>query len=188
MSMSCTSLLSTTYRSMLITTDNPLPPSVPSRPPLPKSLFYFGPVDDDRAAVLSLCVQVRDVHSLAPQVLKGLAPGRQYCVSVCIYDILVNQESDYSRPVCVITPDIHTKRKSTQRFVTGGPLTSDLCVSHSQRFCFLSADLWLLPVSFLLVFLLVLLMVLVKTGYICLRRMPPVVLVSKSIVFGCVFG
>uniref|UniRef100_A0A3Q3XGL3 Fibronectin type-III domain-containing protein n=1 Tax=Mola mola TaxID=94237 RepID=A0A3Q3XGL3_MOLML len=36
--------------------------------------------------------------------LENLAPGREYCVSVCISDSLMHRTSSYSQPVCAVAP------------------------------------------------------------------------------------
>ncbi|KAM9346920.1 cytokine receptor family member b2 [Symphorus nematophorus] len=41
---------------------------------------------------------------LRREVLENLAPGRQYCVSVCFWDTMVLRKSNYSKPVCVSAP------------------------------------------------------------------------------------
>ncbi|XP_035460275.2 interferon alpha/beta receptor 2 isoform X1 [Scophthalmus maximus] len=90
------------------------------------------------------------IKSLGTQILEDLAPGRQYCVSVCITDSLESKESNYSQPVCVFTSSIYT------------------------------ADQWLSAVFCSLLMLgVVVVALLVFTGFICLKRRPlPLVLTS----------
>ncbi|KAM6955657.1 interferon alpha/beta receptor 2-like isoform 2-T2 [Lycodopsis pacificus] len=46
--------------------------------------------------------------SLSRQILKDLASGRRYCVSVCFSHGLVSRESNYSQAVCASTPGHYT--------------------------------------------------------------------------------
>ncbi|XP_071341626.1 uncharacterized protein [Trachinotus anak] len=92
----------------------------------------------------------KDTKSLRGQVLENLAPGTQYCVSVCFSVRLESKESNYSKPVCAFTSSIYPT----------DPL--------------ISAGLCLLVMLGVLIF-----GVLVFTGSICLRRRPlPLVLTS----------
>ncbi|XP_054470937.1 interferon alpha/beta receptor 2-like [Anoplopoma fimbria] len=52
--------------------------------------------------------QFKDTNSLRRKILKDLASGRQYCVSVCFSEGLVSRESNYSQPVCASTPGQYT--------------------------------------------------------------------------------
>ncbi|XP_060944082.1 interferon alpha/beta receptor 2-like [Limanda limanda] len=92
----------------------------------------------------------KDIRSLRRQILEDLAPGRQYCVSICILDKLESKASNYSQPVCSSTSGIYT------------------------------ADQWLSAVLCSLLMLgLVILVILVITGSICLKRRPlPLVLTT----------
>ncbi|XP_029386277.1 cytokine receptor family member b2 isoform X2 [Echeneis naucrates] len=92
----------------------------------------------------------KDSKSLRRQILEDLAPGRQYCVSVCFSDSLESKESNYSQPVCAYTSGVFP----------ADPL--------------ISALLCLLVLVGVVVFLL-----LIFTGFICLKRGPlPLVLTS----------
>ncbi|XP_041663218.1 interleukin-10 receptor subunit beta-like [Cheilinus undulatus] len=72
-----------------------------------------------------------------------LAPGRRYCVSVCVLDSMELRESNYSRPVCVDTPST---------------FNTDVLVSVLLCLLMLGA-----------VFIVALLVV---AGFICLKRRP----------------
>ncbi|CAB1447332.1 unnamed protein product, partial [Pleuronectes platessa] len=98
----------------------------------------------------------KDIRSLRRQILEDLAPGRQYCVSICILDTLESKASNYSQPVCSSTSGIYT------------------------------ADQWLSAVLCSLLMLgLVILAILVITGSICLKRRPlPLVLTTINHVEG----
>nr|AVJ47963.1 cytokine receptor family protein B2 [Siniperca chuatsi] len=92
----------------------------------------------------------KDTQYLRGEILKSLARGRQYCVSVCFSDSLVSRESNYSQPVCAFTPGIYTADQ------------------------LISAVLCLLVMSGVVVVAL-----LVRTGFICLIKRPlPTVLTS----------
>ncbi|XP_070770627.1 interferon lambda receptor 1-like [Enoplosus armatus] len=94
--------------------------------------------------------QVFDIKHLRKEVLKGLAHGRQYCVSVCFSEILLPRKSNYSQPICAFLPGIYT----------ADPLISTV--------------LCLLMVSGVVTVAL-----LIGTGFICLIRRPlPPVLTS----------
>lgn len=84
-----------------------------------------------------------DNKSLKRKILKDLASGRQYCVSVCFLDSHVPRESNYSQPVCAVTAG----------YYTADPL--------------ISALLCLLVISGVGVVAL-----LISTGFICLRKRP----------------
>ncbi|XP_034549955.1 uncharacterized protein LOC117820336 [Notolabrus celidotus] len=93
---------------------------------------------------------VLDSVSLDGYVLSHVAPGRQYCASVCVADTLHDIHSNYSQPVCVVTPST---------FITDALVSSLLSV------------LVLIGVA-VGVFLF-------SAGFICLRRRPlPSVLTS----------
>ncbi|KAK5890803.1 hypothetical protein CesoFtcFv8_014288 [Champsocephalus esox] len=49
-----------------------------------------------------------DTQSLERVILKDLASGRQYCVSVRISDVWASRKSNYSQPVCAFTPAHYT--------------------------------------------------------------------------------
>ncbi|XP_034429283.1 interferon alpha/beta receptor 2-like isoform X1 [Hippoglossus hippoglossus] len=100
----------------------------------------------------------KDIRSLRRQILEDLAPGRQYCISICILDTLESKASNYSQPVCSSTPSIYT------------------------------ADPWLSAVFCSLLMLgVVILAILWFTGSICLkRRRLPLVLTSINHVEGIV--
>ncbi|XP_061647870.1 cytokine receptor family member b2 isoform X1 [Phyllopteryx taeniolatus] len=83
----------------------------------------------------------QETKSLKGTVLKNLAPGRQYCISVRISDSLVPRESNYSHHDCAITP---------------GNYKSDPVIS---------AVLCILSIVGLIVVIL-----LAYTGFICLRK------------------
>ncbi|KAG7239135.1 hypothetical protein INR49_030016 [Caranx melampygus] len=90
------------------------------------------------------------IRSLKEQTVKDLAPGREYCVSVCSLNILESKESNYSEPKCAFTTSI----------------------SHADPW--ISAMLCLLVLIGVAVFSL-----LVFTGFFCLREGPlPLVLTS----------
>ncbi|XP_029314459.1 interferon alpha/beta receptor 2-like [Cottoperca gobio] len=94
----------------------------------------------------------KDTKSLRRVILKDLASDRQYCVSVCFSgrDSLVQRESNYSQPVCAFTP------------------------AHYTADTWISASLCLLVICAVVVVAL-----LVYTGFICLKRRPlPSVLAS----------
>ncbi|XP_040913714.1 interferon alpha/beta receptor 2-like [Toxotes jaculatrix] len=101
-------------------------------------------------------IQFRDTKSLTKYILEDLAPGREYCVSVCISDSLESKKSNYSQPVCTFTLGIF------------------------------SADPWISVVLCLLViFSLVVLALLFFTGFICLKGRPlPEVLTSTHQIEG----
>ncbi|XP_031145547.1 uncharacterized protein LOC116043183 isoform X1 [Sander lucioperca] len=87
--------------------------------------------------------QFKDTKSLGKVLLTDLVSGRVYCVSVCFSDKYAPRESKYSQPVCA----------STLGLFTAG------------------TDLWIAALLILLVmFVLVLVALLVFTGFICLRR------------------
>lgn len=89
----------------------------------------------------------KDIQSLRRQILEDLAPGRQYCVSVCILDADDAKASNYSQPVCSTTSGIY------------------------------AADWWLLALFCALLILgLGIVGILVLTGFICLRISLPVAL------------
>ncbi|XP_022609600.1 interferon alpha/beta receptor 2-like isoform X3 [Seriola dumerili] len=92
----------------------------------------------------------KDTKSLRGQIVENLAPGRQYCVSVCFSDSLESKNSNYSQPVCAFTSRLY------------------------------SADPWISAMLCLLVmFGVVVFGLLIFTGFICLRRRPlPLVLTS----------
>ncbi|XP_068581272.1 interferon alpha/beta receptor 2-like [Cebidichthys violaceus] len=93
-------------------------------------------------------------ESLRTYVLKDLASGRQYCVSVCFSQGLVSRESNYSKAVCASTP------------------------GHSTADSWISATLCSL-VMFGVVVGAVAVTLLVYTGLICPKRRPlPLVLTS----------
>ncbi|XP_053185069.1 interferon lambda receptor 1-like [Scomber japonicus] len=46
----------------------------------------------------------RNTKSLDQVILKDLAPGRQYCVSICFSDPVIPRKCDYSQPQCAFTP------------------------------------------------------------------------------------
>lgn len=46
----------------------------------------------------------QDTKFLRKEILENLAPGREYCISVCFSDSLVPRKSNYSQPVCAFTP------------------------------------------------------------------------------------
>ncbi|XP_019955335.2 interferon alpha/beta receptor 2-like [Paralichthys olivaceus] len=98
----------------------------------------------------------KDIKSLRREILEDLAPGRQYCVSICIVDTLDSKASNYSQPVC------------------------------SSTFGIYSADPWLSAVVCILLMLAVgIVALLVVTGFICLKRRPlPRVLTSFNHVEG----
>lgn len=87
----------------------------------------------------------KDSVSLRDVVLDDvvLAPGRRYCVSVCVSDSGELQQSNYSRPVCVDTP---------------GTFNTDVFVSVLLCLLVLGA---VLSVALLVV-----------AGFICLKRRP----------------
>ncbi|KAK2906410.1 hypothetical protein Q8A73_010353 [Channa argus] len=95
-------------------------------------------------------VQVKGIRSLEKQIVEHLAPGRQYCVSVCFADTLESRQSNYSQPVCAFTTGI----------IPADPwISAGLCV--------------------LVIFLVVVGVFLFSTGFICLKRRPlPLVLTS----------
>ncbi|XP_031725881.1 interferon alpha/beta receptor 2-like [Anarrhichthys ocellatus] len=92
----------------------------------------------------------KHTKSLSRQILKDLASGRRYCVSVCFSHGLVSRESNYSQAVCASTPGHYT------------------------------ADPWISATLCLLVMLGVVIgALLVYTGFTCLLRRPlPLVLTS----------
>ncbi|KAI9535042.1 hypothetical protein NQZ68_007130 [Dissostichus eleginoides] len=49
-----------------------------------------------------------DTQSMERVILKNLASGRQYCVSVRISDVWERRKSNYSQPVCAFTLDHYT--------------------------------------------------------------------------------
>ncbi|XP_026152327.1 interferon alpha/beta receptor 2-like [Mastacembelus armatus] len=88
----------------------------------------------------SVIVQVKDTDLMQRQILKDLAPGRQYCVSVCFSD---RPKSHYSQPICAFIPRIDP------------------------------ADKWISAVlCFLVVIGVVVVALLVCTGFINLKRRP----------------
>uniref|UniRef100_UPI003AAA5952 interferon alpha/beta receptor 2-like n=1 Tax=Centroberyx gerrardi TaxID=166262 RepID=UPI003AAA5952 len=93
----------------------------------------------------------KDTRSLKGEVLKDLAPGRRYCVSVRFSDSLVNHKFNYSQPQCVFTAGAHTADP-----VISTVLSSVLVVG----------------------LVVVVLALLVRTGFICLREPLPLVLTS----------
>ncbi|XP_040003875.1 cytokine receptor family member b2 isoform X2 [Xiphias gladius] len=121
-----------------------LQPPMEHRRELYESLSYKLKIESDSAH------RAQDTKSLKRQILEDLAPGRQYCVSVRIFDSLESKESNYSQPVCAFTSGIYT------------------------------ADKWISAVFCLLVmFGVVIGGLLVFTGFICLKRRPqPLVLTS----------
>lgn len=94
--------------------------------------------------------QFKDIRSLERQIVEDVAPGRQYCVSICFADGLESKESNYSQPICAFTPSIYT------------------------------ADPWISAVlCSLVVFGVICLALLASTGFICLKGGPlPLVLTS----------
>ncbi|KAM7407926.1 hypothetical protein PAMA_003602 [Pampus argenteus] len=90
------------------------------------------------------------IKSLKKDVVKDLATGRQYCISVCFWDQLIPRVSNYSRPQCVFTPGVYT---------------ADPLISGVLCLLLMSAGL--------------VLALLVRTGFICLKqRQLPLVLTS----------
>ncbi|KAK5861502.1 hypothetical protein PBY51_022893 [Eleginops maclovinus] len=111
------------------------------------SLYYTLRVTSNNADKAQFFV---DTQSLGRVILKDLASGRQYCVSIRIFDRKVPRESNYSQPVCASTP------------------------AHSTPDPWISASL-----CFLVMCVLVVLALLIYTGSICLSRRPlPPVLTS----------
>ncbi|XP_061697599.1 uncharacterized protein LOC133512214 isoform X2 [Syngnathoides biaculeatus] len=49
----------------------------------------------------------QETKSLKGNVLKDLAPGRQYCISVRFFDSFVPRKSNYSHHYCAVTPGIY---------------------------------------------------------------------------------
>ncbi|KAM3608002.1 uncharacterized protein V6R79_017441 [Siganus canaliculatus] len=76
-------------------------------------------------------------------LLQKVDPGRQYCVSVCFWDSLVERKSSYSRPVCVHVP---------------GPVNTDALIAGLT--------------STLVLVLLGVLVLLVSAGFMCLPEGP----------------
>ncbi|XP_070693985.1 interleukin-10 receptor subunit beta-like [Pempheris klunzingeri] len=94
----------------------------------------------------------KDTRFLKREILKDLAPGRKYCVSVRFCDSFRHRESNYSQPVCAFTPDI---------FTADALISATLCV------------LVMLGVATVAL--------LVYTGFICLKmKILPSVLTSIS--------
>ncbi|XP_019731222.1 interferon alpha/beta receptor 2-like isoform X2 [Hippocampus comes] len=88
--------------------------------------------------------------SLNGTVLKNLAPGRRYCISIRISDRLVPRESNYSQQHCAVTPGIYTSDSVT---------SAVLCVISIAA--------------------IVIVILLIYTGFLCLRNIRvPSVLVS----------
>ncbi|XP_019731219.1 interferon alpha/beta receptor 2-like isoform X1 [Hippocampus comes] len=85
--------------------------------------------------------------SLNGTVLKNLAPGRRYCISIRISDRLVPRESNYSQQHCAVTPGIYTSDSVT---------SAVLCVISIAA--------------------IVIVILLIYTGFLCLRniRVPSV--------------
>ncbi|KAK2839398.1 hypothetical protein Q5P01_013138 [Channa striata] len=95
-------------------------------------------------------VQVKDIRGLENVIFDDLAPGSQYCVSVCFADMLEQRKSNYSHPVCVFTND----NIATDHWISAG-----LCV--------------------LVIFLIIVVVFLFSTDFISLKRRPlPSVLTS----------
>lgn len=93
---------------------------------------------------------VQDTESLKGEILTELAPGRQYCVSVRVSDGTEDKKSNFSQPVCAVTPGI---------FPADPLISASLCL--------------------LVMVVVVVVALLVGTGYICLKRRPlPTVLAS----------
>lgn len=46
----------------------------------------------------------QDTKFLRKEILENLAPGREYCISVCFSDSEVPRKSNYSQPVCEFAP------------------------------------------------------------------------------------
>ncbi|XP_023154636.1 interferon alpha/beta receptor 2-like [Amphiprion ocellaris] len=93
---------------------------------------------------------VEETKSLKTVILTELAPGRQYCVSVRFSDGLEAKKSNFSQPVCAVTPGI---------FPEDSLISTSLCL--------------------LVIVVVVVVALLVGTGCICLKRRPlPTVLAS----------
>uniref|UniRef100_A0A4W6DYI2 Interferon/interleukin receptor domain-containing protein n=1 Tax=Lates calcarifer TaxID=8187 RepID=A0A4W6DYI2_LATCA len=105
----------------------------------------------------SVCVQFfNNIKSLRRQILVDLAPSRLYCVSVCFADSLAPRESNYSQPICAFTSGIFS----------ADPLISAL-------------------LCLVVLFGVVVLALLILTGFICLRKRPlPWVLTSSHHIEG----
>ncbi|XP_068429111.1 cytokine receptor family member b2 [Clinocottus analis] len=91
----------------------------------------------------------KDTKSLRRQILKNMASGTQYCVSVSFSQGLFSRKSNYSEPVCASTP---------------GHYTADPLISTMLCLLVMSA----VVVAALLVY----------TGFTCLREHLPLVLTS----------
>ncbi|KAM4609130.1 uncharacterized protein ACJ7VT_014960 isoform 2-T2 [Polymixia lowei] len=89
-------------------------------------------------------------QSLKKVVLEDLAPGRQYCVSVCFFDSRALRScSDYSQPQCAFTASIHT---------ADAVISTVICMLVVSGLVYLALMYW--------------------TGFICLKEPLPSVLTS----------
>ncbi|XP_054643443.1 cytokine receptor family member b2 isoform X1 [Dunckerocampus dactyliophorus] len=101
----------------------------------------------------SLCYQLRikssgaeraqETTSLKRVILKNLAPGRGYCISVRFFDSVVPRVSNYSQPQCAFTSSIYT-----------------------------SESLFVVVLCIVVIAGLIIVILLVNTGFLCLRRRP----------------